>query len=143
MRCEIINAALSEIGVVEQSGKELNTPEILEYFKEIGHSWVKTDETAWCSAFVNYVAKTAGYEYSGKLDARSWLKVGVDTEVPEIGDVVVLWRTDPDSWKGHVGFFIKQEGDTIWILGGNQGNQVKISKYPKSRLLSYRILKKK
>jgi uncharacterized protein (TIGR02594 family) len=142
MREKIVEVALGEIGVVEQSGPELNSPRILEYFEEIGHSWVKTDETAWCSAFVNYVAKVAGYEYSGKLDARSWLDIGTETNEPKIGDVVVLWRVDPDSWKGHVGFYIKDDEDYIWILGGNQSNQVKITKYPKYRLLGYRILNK-
>jgi uncharacterized protein (TIGR02594 family) len=143
MRCEIVKAALAEYGVIEQSGPEDNSPRILDYFKEIGHSWVKTDETAWCSAFVNYVAKVAGYEYSGKLNARSWLDIGLPTDDPEIGDVVIFWRVDPDSWKGHVGIFIKKDGDDVLVLGGNQKNQVRISKYPGYRVLGYRILNRK
>lgn len=137
----IIKTALAEFGITEKPGIEDNSPRILEYFKEIGQTWVKTDETAWCSAFVNFIAKVTGHEYTGKLNARSWLDVGEDTDKPEVGDIVVLWREDPDSWKGHVGFFIKTLGNYVWILGGNQGNKVQISRYPLSRLLSYRVLR--
>jgi len=140
MRYEIIKAALAEYGVKEMPGPTENTPRILEYFDEIGHSWVKDDETAWCSAFVNYIAKTTEHEYSGKLDARSWLTVGMRTAKPEPGDVVILWRVSKTSWQGHVGFFVRKDDSQIWILGGNQSNQVCITPYSSDRLLDYRIL---
>ena len=99
------------------------------------------DETAWCSAFVNWVAKTSGYEYSGKLNARSWLNVGESMVKPDIGDVVVFWRESPESWKGHVAFFIKETKGYVYVLGGNQGNKVCIQAYPKNRVLDYKKLK--
>ena len=133
----VINIALSEYGVKEVPGEKDN-PRILQYFEEIGHSWVKDEQTAWCSAFVNWVMKKANKRISGKLNARSWLKVGVETVLPDKGDVVVLWREDPKSWKGHVAFFIRQSKDHVYLLGGNQSNAVSIVKYPKSRVLSYR-----
>ena len=129
----------------EMQGPEANTPEILGFFKEIGHKWVKTDETAWCAAFVNYVLKTAGFPYTGKLNARSFLELGEQVSVPkplgssnEFVDLVVFWRGSPASWMGHVGFFIKERGSLVYTLGGNQGNMVKISAYDRSRLLAYR-----
>ena len=67
-----IDLALTQIGIAEIPGKQHN-PAILKYFKEIGHEWVDNDETAWCSAFVNWCCKMTGYEYTGKLNARSWL----------------------------------------------------------------------
>ena len=137
----MINRALSQYGVAEIAG-DVDNRKIVNYFKDIGHSWVKDDETAWCSAFVNWVALKEGYERSGKLNARSWLSVGQSVEVPEIGDIVVLWRSSKSSWMGHVGFFINQNDDYIYILGGNQNNQVNISKYPKERLLEFRRLNK-
>ena len=137
----VINRALSQYGVKEIPGQEDN-PVIVSYFSEIGHSWVKDDETAWCSAFANWVAKKENKAYSGKLNARSWLSVGKSVEVPEIGDIVVLWRSSKSSWKGHVGFFINQDDKYIYILGGNQNNQVCIRPYPKDRLLEYRRLNK-
>ena len=136
----LINVALKEFGIKEIVGRNQHNLRIVNYFKEIGHSWVKDDETAWCSAFANYVALKAGKERSGKLNARSWLKVGQRVTQPKIGDVVVFWRESPQSWKGHVAFFIRETKNWVYVLGGNQNNQVKISAYPKSRLLQYRRL---
>lgn len=137
----MIDLALSQYGIKEIVGKQHN-PEVLKYFTEIGHSWVKNDETAWCSAFINWVAKKSGLEYSGKLDARSWLKVGDKVKIPRRGDVVIFWRGSKDSWMGHVGLFIRETPNWVYVLGGNQSNQVKISAYPKNKLLGYRRLNK-
>jgi uncharacterized protein (TIGR02594 family) len=140
MNSTIINIGLSQIGIKEISGKQDN-PEVLKYFNAIGFDGSKLkDETAWCSAFVNWVAKQAGLVHSKKLNARSWLHIGTAVETPEIGDVVVLWRDHKNSWKGHVGFYIRETNNWIYILGGNQTNQVKISAYAKDRLLAYRRL---
>ncbi len=142
---EIIEIALGEFGTREIVGKK-NNPEVLKYFKEIGHSWVKDDQVAWCSAFANWVIQTTNKEFnfslemSGKLNARSWLEVGRKVENPKQGDVVVLWRESKKSWKGHVGFFIRQTKHHIYVLGGNQGNKVSIQAYRKNRLLEYREL---
>lgn len=140
MNQDIINIALSEFGIREISGKKDN-PEVLKYFDDIGFDGTALkDETSWCSAFANWVAQEAGLSSSGKLNARSWLNVGTEVTAPEIGDVVVFWRESKESWKGHVGFFIRETPSWIYVLGGNQNNQVKISAYPKKRLLSYRRL---
>jgi len=139
----MIKLALSKYGVKEVPG-EKNNPEILKFFYDIGHTWVQSEDTAWCSAFVNWVAKKSGNEYSGKLNARSWLDVGEPIEgFHDIGDVVILWREDPLSWKGHVGLFIRETKSSIYVLGGNQDNRVCIKPYPRARLLGYRRLQKK
>lgn len=133
-----LEIALSQVGIKEIAGKKDN-PEVLKYFNSIGFDGFKLkDETAWCSAFMNWVMKESNNEITGKLNARSWLNVGISVENPCIGDIVVLWREKPSSWKGHVGLFIRETKNWIYVLGGNQSNQVKISAYPKSRLLSYR-----
>lgn len=138
----LINKALYEYGVKEVIGAKDN-PRVLKYFDQIGFNGSKLkDETAWCSAFANWVTKTEGFEYSGKLNARSWLTVGQSTNQPDIGDIVVLWRDNPKSWKGHVGFFVKQTQSYVYILGGNQANMVCIKAYPKSRVLDYKKLRK-
>lgn len=134
-----IEIALTQVGIKEIVGRKHN-PEVLKYFKEIGHSWVKDDETAWCSAFANWICKKAGLPYTGKLNARSWLKVGQRVSKPKLGDVVIFWRDNPNSWKGHVAFFVRETKNWVYVLGGNQNNQVKISAYPKHRLLQYRRL---
>ena len=138
---QLINIALSQYGVTEIIGKEHN-PIVLNYFKEIGHRWVTTDETAWCSAFVNWVALKGNVERCHKLTARSWLQVGTKINQPKLNDVVIFWRHKKSSWKGHVGFFIGYTEDKkhIYVLGGNQNNQVNIKKYPAYRLLGFRRL---
>ncbi|AXT52653.1 TIGR02594 family protein [Aquimarina sp. BL5] len=136
----ILEMALSQYGVTEINGSK-DHPQIVSYFSELGFDGVKLkDETAWCSAFANWVAKKTGYSYSGKLNARSWLNVGKSTNTPSVGDVVVLWRESPNSWKGHVGFFIKETRGFVYVLGGNQNNKVCISAYPKNRVLEYKKL---
>lgn len=127
---------LTQYGIREW--KEGSNPEILKFFHAIGQTWIYEDETAWCSAFLNWCCLMTGKDYSGKLTARSWLNVGREVKNPITGDVVIFWREDKDSWKGHVGFYVKQDFHFIYVLGGNQDNEVCIKKYPKIRLLGYR-----
>lgn len=128
------------LGLEEIAGEEDND-KILQMFKYIGHDWVKSDEMAWCSCFINYLAQKLQLTSSGKLNARSWLKVGEDIQKPYPGDVVVLWRESVDSWKGHVGLFMGyNKAGNIFVLGGNQANEVNITLYNSSRLLGYRRL---
>ena len=134
-----IEIALSQIGIKEVVGGTHN-PEVLKYFQEIGCEWVKDDETAWCSAFVNWCQKKARRKYSGKLNARSWLIEGIEKKEPSVGDIVILWRESPTSWIGHVGFFCREANGWIYVLGGNQNNSVSIQAYRKHRLLQYRTV---
>ena len=138
---EILSHAMDFYGLKEIRG-EKNNPQILDFFAASGHSWVQDDETAWCSAFINYLAVKCGYEKSGALNARSWLEIGEPMLNPTLGDIVVLWRDKPHSWKGHVGIFIHQDKFNVYILGGNQNNSVCISPYPSGRVLGYRQLNK-
>lgn len=140
---DIIEKALSVYGVKEIKGKYSN-PRIMEMFTATGKEWVKDDATAWCSAYVNWVAITKGYEASGELNARSWLKVGESIEKDDLkqGDIIIFWRESRRSWKGHVAFYIGEDEENYHVLGGNQGDTVKIAPYPKSRFLGARRLNK-
>ena len=139
MNTQLLDIAFGEYGTKEIIGEKHN-PEVLKYFSGIGHEWVKDDETSWCSAFVNWCCKGAGLEYTGKLNARSWLDIGENIQYPQLGDIVILWRENKNSWKGHVGFYIREFNNQIYILGGNQKNQVCIMAYPKDKLLAYKRL---
>ncbi len=139
----LIERALSQYGIKEIPGVE-NNPEIMKYFKLMGQNWVQGDETAWCSAFVNWVGMKEDCEVSGKLNARSWLKCGYPVKNYKDADIVIFWRgSGPDDWRGHVGFPVNAVNHEVWTLGGNQNNMVKISPYPESRVLGYRKLYKK
>lgn len=117
-----------------------NNPQILNFFKKSKNGWVNDDETPWCAAFVNAVLHECALPTTDKLNARSFLDLGVETKTAVMGDLVVLWRISENSPFGHVGFFIREKDNMIYILGGNQNNQVNIQAFPKSRLLSYRSL---
>ena len=41
---------------------------------------------------------------------------------------------------GHVAFYVGDGNSNIQLLGGNQGDQVKVTTFPKSMVLSYRWL---
>lgn len=69
--------------------------------------------------------------------ARSYLNWGRTIESPFVGCIVVLSRGG-DPTKGHVGFWIAENDEHVFIYGGNQGNQVSIQAYDKKQILSYR-----
>jgi uncharacterized protein (TIGR02594 family) len=138
----LLKIAASQLGQKEISGPQHN-PVIVDYAIEAGFTWVNDDETPWCSIFINWVAKNAGLQTSNKLNARSWLLVGLNVDnSPEPGDIVIFWRESPDSWKGHVGIFFgfSANGKRVYCLGGNQGNQVSVSAYSKDNVLGFRRL---
>lgn len=138
-----INFALSFYGVNEAFTNGKSNPIVVSFFKEFADWATNSTTTAWCSAYVNSIMASTGYEYSGSVSARSWMNVGQDVKNPRTGDVVVFWRESKNSWKGHVGIFISftSDGRNINVLGGNQGNKVSIAPYPISQLLGYRRLK--
>lgn len=128
--------ALGEVGVKEISGEKA-AARILEYHATTTLK-AKSDEVAWCAAFVNFCLKQSGKIGTWKANAKSFLDWGVLALTPQIGDVCVFYRGDPKGASGHVGFFAGQTDTHILVLGGNQGNQVCIMKYPKSQLIEFR-----
>ncbi|QZH75886.1 MAG: TIGR02594 family protein [Erythrobacter sp.] len=133
-----MQVALQEFHTRETRGAR-HTPRILEYHATCAGG-TRDDETAWCSAFANWVMAQIGLEGTGRANARSWLTWGnaVPTNSYHYGAVTVLWRVSKRSWKGHVAFLAGVEGDNLILLGGNQGDAVSLRPYPKSRLLSFR-----
>lgn len=127
--------AEGEIGVKEIPGPKHNG-RILEYHATTTYK-AKTDEISWCSSFVNWCIVTAGKKGTNLANARSWLNWGEPLKTPVLGCVVVFSRgTNPAQ--GHVGFYAGETDGFIRVLGGNQGNEVKISNYAKGNLLGYR-----
>lgn len=131
-----MNVAKAETGQKEVPGEAENNPRVLEYLATCGAKY-KTDETPWCSAFANWAMIRAGKQGTNSALARSWLKWGEPIDEPRYGCVVVFKR-GTSNWQGHVGFFVRTEGDKILVLGGNQSNTVSIAPRAKSDLLGYR-----
>lgn len=136
-----LEIALTQYGTWEWPGKQTN-PRVLNYFKEIGQKWVKDDETAWCAAFANWCLVKAGKPQTGSLAARSFLKYGVSTKKPQLGDLAVFWRGTKTGAEGHVAFYISETPSFVYVLGGNQSDQVNIQKHSKATLLDYRQIPK-
>lgn len=126
--------ARKEIGVSEVHGIEHNE-RIVEY---AGTTLLKAtdDETPWCSSFVNWCITKAGIVGTKSAAARSWLKWGADCG-PKIGCIVILKRGDSEK-SGHVGFLERFDPAFVYVLGGNQKDQVNVSRYFRARVLGYK-----
>lgn len=135
------------VGIHETAGAT-STPLVLAMLR-LDTSWVEDDQTAWCSAFVNFVCFLLGAPRSRSLAARSWLLVGTSIPLTDArvgSDVVVLTRgnkppgADVIAAPGHVGFYAGQDAANVFLLAGNQGDAVNIAPFPKSRILGIRRL---
>jgi uncharacterized protein (TIGR02594 family) len=130
-----LEVAIKEIGVLEVPGPGDN-PRVLEYHQTTTLK-ATDDSVAWCSSFVNWCMKQAGIEGTKSAAARSWLTWGEKLDSPRNGCVVVLRRGNSPT-NGHVAFYVGDGTSNIRLLGGNQGDQVKVSAFPKTMVLSYR-----
>lgn len=136
------------IGTDEVDGA-MDNPQILAMLK-LDNNWPQDDEVPWCSAFVNYICKLLRLPRSKSLMARSWLSVGrlVPLDTAEVGFDVVILRRGPEpqpgpeeiNAPGHVGFYAGHGGGYVELLGGNQSDTVRVSRYRANRVLAVRRL---
>lgn len=93
---------------------------------------------AWCSAFITAMERRAGHKGTGDLLARSYLKYGFKVPINDakLGDIVVFKRGKYPH--GHVGYFVRFEGNNVVVLGGNQDNSVKYSIWSQDKILGVR-----
>ena len=133
---------------IKEVGGNVDNPQIMAMLK-LDNDWPSEDEVPWCSTFANYICWLARLPRSKDLRARSWLNIGIGIQLDqaEPGDIVIIKRgkgeqpgPENTTAQGHVGFYSGITGDLIEILGGNQSDTVKISRYPRSRLLGVRRL---
>lgn len=130
--------AIREIGVREFYGNADN-PRIRQYLRSTEHlsDYAKSnDETYWCSSFVNWCVEKSGIEGTNSAWARHWLNWGTPITKPFRGCIVIFKR----GTGGHVGFYIKETKTSIYVLGGNQDDEVNIKRYSKSNLLGFRTI---
>lgn len=132
------------LNVAEHPGPQHN-PRIIMYHKTTSGGGT-TDETAWCSSFVNYCVEQAGMTGTDSKWARSWHDGGWGVAVTDAaveGDIVVWRRHGGGDDGGHVAFFLSEDADSVLVLGGNQSNKICIQRYPKNGVLgpfTYRLL---
>ncbi|HEU4578501.1 MAG TPA: TIGR02594 family protein [Polyangiaceae bacterium] len=130
-----LNVAQAELGVRENSLPGQHTQRILDYHATTTLK-ATTDETPWCSSFVNWAMTQANLAGTNSAAAKSWMNWGQKLDVPRTGAVVVIKRKNAssDSSTGsttgfHVGFYISSSPDSLRIFGGNQRNQVRYSNF--------------
>ena len=120
-----------------------SNPRIIEYLASCNGLTPRQkadDDTAWCSAFVNWCIQLSGLQGTDSPAARSWASWGVRDPGPGEGSIVVWKRYEgPDGALklvgGHVAFLLADEGDKLYVLGGNQGNKVCRKRYPRNGFL--------
>lgn len=129
-------AAWAELGVREIKGSK-HDARVMAYYRESGHRGIGSDEVPWCAAFLGAMLKRGGYQGSGSLMARSYLKWGVPLQVAKPGAIAVLSR-GADPALGHVGFVVGAAKGKIYLLGGNQSDSVSVAAFDAKRLLGLR-----
>jgi uncharacterized protein (TIGR02594 family) len=130
-----LNVAQAEIGVRENSLPGQHTQRILDYHATTTLK-ATTDETPWCSSFVNWAMTQANVTGTNSAAAKSWMSWGRKIDVPRTGAVVVIKKKNAtsDSSTGsttgfHVGFYISSSTNSLRIFGGNQSDQVRYSNF--------------
>jgi len=129
-------AARGELGVAAWPEGQCN-PRITAYHAGTNIAGYD-DKVSWCSSFVHWCLGQVGVAGTGVALARSWLDWDEAIDVPRPGCIAVLWRESPDSWKGHVGFYLRHDDQQVWLLGGNQLGSVCENAYPLECVLAYR-----
>ena len=129
--------ALGEKAVMEVPGPGSN-PRIVEYLRGCGlpEDLTERDETPWCGAFVAWCLRRAGVAVAQHpARAASWLSWGAPSD-RRVGAVIVLrtrQRSEMTTSGYHVGFYVAADNGHVWVYGGNQGDQVKLSAFPLNR----------
>lgn len=128
-------AATQFIGIGEVQGMMDN--ELILAMLKLDAKWPTHDETPWCSAFINFICHVCKVPRSKSLAARSWLNIGKAIMIEDAKpgfDVVILERGSG----GHVGFYVAHNNNLVMLLGGNQGDRVSVSSFPRTRILGIR-----
>ncbi len=127
----MVQEGLKLLGTHEKPGSA-NNAAIMAWAKETDLGMVYTaDAVPWCGLFAAVVAKRAGKEIpKAPLWALSWANFGTEAGQPRLGDILTFTRTGG----GHVGIYIAEDTTAYHVLGGNQSDQVCITRIDKRRL---------
>lgn len=140
-----LEIAEKEIGQHELVGGE--NSRIVEYHSTTTLKATE-DEIPWCSSFVNWCMIKAGHKGTNSALAKSWLKWGQKLDRPTLGCVCIIKKkiVEEDKSTGsstgyHVAFWLLQDAQYVHLLGGNQSDSVKISRFNLAiyAILGYRI----
>jgi uncharacterized protein (TIGR02594 family) len=139
-----LDIARGQLGVHETPGPKA-TAQIAAYHATTTLR-ANSDEVPWCSSFVNWCIQEAGLQGTRSAAAASWLSWGAACS-PREGCIVVIRQRGKGSDHAtgsasgnHVGFLLSQTATHVEILGGNQSDSVKVSRFPiaKYDVIAYR-----
>lgn len=132
---KIITEGLKLYGTEEAPGKVSNAT-IMKWAKEVGleHTY-SADSIPWCGLYVAYVVHKSGRSpIANPLWARNWANWGKASGTASLGDILVFVR----DGGGHVGFYIAEDDTAYHVLGGNQSDEVNITRIAKNRCIAIR-----
>jgi hypothetical protein len=104
--------------------------------------WVKKylnglapEGSPWCAGFVSFCFAHSGFSmpFNYTVSARSllnqfrnkgWCYKTEDKITPELGDIIVWWRTQPDRWQGHAGIVHHFCNGTLYTIEVNRSSKV-------------------
>jgi uncharacterized protein (TIGR02594 family) len=99
------------------------------------------DVTSWCAAFLNWCFQQVNrVPATESASSGSFRTFGRQVLSPTQGDIIVFQNTnlvEASAGHGHVGFFVKDYGEEVEVLGGNQ-----IDGHERSHKVSSKRLKK-
>lgn len=130
--------ALGQLGQREVSGPSSN-PTILLYRRQ-GKTPMGGDDGAvpWCAIFTNAMLETSGVAGSASAMARSYVSHAGFRKLaqPALGCIAVK-SSNRGPASGHVGFYVGEDGLFIYLLGGNQNDEVNISPFRKKEFVGF------
>jgi uncharacterized protein (TIGR02594 family) len=128
--------ALKELGVHEEGDN--SGPKLAEYRRL---AQCGGDHDPWCAIFANAMLASCNPVVPGTRSAssQSFRDNPNFTKLPgpALGAIVVFWRNSPESGLGHVGFYRGETADSVYVLGGNEGDMVQIEPLSKRQLRGY------
>jgi len=137
----ILRRAFRELGTKEVDG-DGNNPRIQEYhrFATVRNDEIAPDSVPWCASFVCWVLEAERLESTNSKMARSFERLGREVAIKDYlpGDIVTFYRNGHHSGQGHVGFLVWINSGKAYVLGGNQSDQVSVTKYSLDKMTSIR-----
>lgn len=122
-------------GLKEVPGPKHN-PVILGWLRRL-KAWWSEDETPWCGTFVAHCLEASGLPIIPNwFRAKEWAFYGSNLRASHVapGAILVFAR----SGGGHVGFYVGEDANFFYVLGGNQSNAINVMRIAKARCVAVR-----
>ena len=124
-----IEFARSFVGTHEGSAGHIKIINGYNEIRPLPRGYMVNLRDAWCAAFVSYVMKTCGYEdFPFECGCHEMWEKAEDRKMtskkPKAG-YAILYDWGADGSINHVGIVESIEGDTIWVIEGNNNDAVR------------------